>query len=115
MVSRIVDDESKLLSFKKTSVEVTDSDKTSSLYYTELITTVKCFTVQAPWDLHNKTLWISNSWHLDRFRSKLVTFGLDKYTDLNEHNSFHGVGRSRIRNTFLNAGPNAIKLYKSVF
>ncbi len=88
MVSWNIDDESKLLSCKKTSVEVTDSDKTSSLYYTELITTVKCFTVQDPWDLYHKTLWISNSWDMDRFRSKLVTFGLDKYTDLNEHTSF---------------------------
>ncbi len=88
MVSCNIDDEYKLLSGKKTSVEVTDSDKTCSLYYTELITTVKCFTVQALWDLYHKTLWISNLWDMDIFRSKLVTFGLDKCTDLNEHTSF---------------------------
>jgi hypothetical protein len=48
MVSWNIDDESKLLSGKKTSVEVTDSDKTCSLYYTELITTVKMFYSAGP-------------------------------------------------------------------
>jgi hypothetical protein len=36
------------------------------------------------WGLYYKTLQIRNLRQRDRFRSKLVTFGWDKYTNLNK-------------------------------
>jgi hypothetical protein len=34
--------------------------------------------------LYHKTLWIRNLREMDRFRSKLVSFGLDKHTRLSK-------------------------------
>ncbi len=62
--------------------------------------------------LYYKTLRIRNLWEMNRFRSKLVTFGLDKYTNLNKQAHlltmesvdyksvlFYGTGRRELEQT----------------
>jgi hypothetical protein len=40
--------------------------------------------LRATWGLYHEALQICNLWKMDRFRSKLVSFGLDKHTSFKD-------------------------------
>jgi hypothetical protein len=76
------------------------------------------------WGLYYKISRIRNLREKDRFRKKLVSFDLDKYTKLGQSHeleqaktlAFYGVRRLRIRHVLMiqASGVNDIKLFTSV-